>query len=199
MDDARKYLRKVDPVMKRLIEIHGACRIGSGKSETLFHSLASAIIAQQLSVKAADTIQRRVMKLVSKPLTPKDYLSTDPDALRAAGLSGSKSAYIRNLAEAVENGLSKSKLRHLDDAAVVKELTTIKGIGQWTAEMYLMFGLHRPDVVSFGDAGLQRAARELYNKGKPKAGLFEQVSELWKPYRSTACWYLWRSLANKPL
>jgi len=194
-----RHLSKADPVMRRLIREHGACPIAKRNTGTLFHSLASAIIAQQLSVKAADTIQKRVMQLVSNPLTPRAYLATEPDALRSAGLSRSKALYIRNLAEAVENGLTKRTLQVLSDADAIKTLTSIKGIGQWTAEMYLIFGMHRPDVVSFGDAGLQRAARELYNNGKAKTGMLEQVSETWKPYRSTACWYLWRSLHNEPL
>ena len=187
---------KGDPVMKRLIKEHGPCRIHAVNG-SLFHHLASAIIAQQLSVKAADTIQSRVMKLTSNPLTPKHWLSADPEALRAAGLSKSKAAYIRNLAEAVDqNRISKRRLYAMGDDEAMLALTALKGIGPWTAEMYLIFGLQRLDVLSLGDAGLQRAARRLYNHGKPKDGLLETVSETWRPYRSVASWYLWQSLGE---
>lgn len=169
------------------------------KSAPMFHDLASAIIAQQLSSKAADTIQGRVMKLTSRPMSPKRFLETDIEELRGAGLSRAKVSYIRNVAEAVLGGLTKNKLLHLDDAEALKKLTGIKGIGCWTAEMYLIFGLKRPDIMSLGDAGLQRAARVLYNKGKPKDGLLEKVSAKWEPYRSIASWYLWKSLSNEPL
>ncbi|MCF7817444.1 MAG: hypothetical protein K9M54_06150 [Kiritimatiellales bacterium] len=183
--------------MDRLIQRHGPCRISESGGSTLFHSLASAIIAQQLSTKAADTIQGRVMRLVSKPLSPKRYLETNEEELRAAGLSKAKASYVRNLAAAInQEGLSKRKLQFLDDAQVMERLTMIKGIGTWTAEMYLIFGLKRLDVMSLGDAGLQRAARQLYNHGEPQEGLLTRVSEKWKPYRSVASWYLWKSLSN---
>ena len=190
---AENHLSTADPIMKRLIAEHGPCEL-EGSRHSLFHSLASAVIAQQLSVKAAATIQGRVMKLTSKPMMPKHFLSAKPEDVRSAGLSRSKDAYIRNIARAiVDDGLSKRKLQGMDDAQVIHELTTIKGIGQWTAEMYLMFGLRRLDVVSLGDVGLQRAARELYNNGKPKEHLLSGISETWKPYRTIACWYLWKS------
>lgn len=194
---AEAHLRKADSVLSCLIQQHGPCRIFEPVNHSLFHNLASAIIAQQLSVKAADTIRKRVMKLVSKPLTPRAYLSADQDALRAAGLSKSKMLYIGNLAEAVEAGLSKRKLMGMTDADVINSLTAIKGIGVWTAEMYLIFGLKRLDILSLGDAGLQRAARKLYNDGQSKADLLELVSEKWEPYCSVASWYLWKSLENK--
>jgi DNA-3-methyladenine glycosylase II len=191
--NAERFLGKVDPVMERLIKQYGPCRIHETK-HTLFHSLASAVIGQQLSVKAADTIQRRVMKLTSRPLTPKSYLAVTEEAVQAAGLSRSKATYIRNIAIAIlEDGLSKRKLQRLDDEQVKRELTAIKGIGSWTAEMYLMFGLKRLDVVSLGDMGLQRAACLLYNNGEPQEHLLARVSETWKPYRTIACWYLWEA------
>jgi DNA-3-methyladenine glycosylase II len=181
--------------MARLIERYGPCPVRcSGKS--MFHNLASAIIAQQLSVKAAETIQGRVMKLTSKPLAPGRFLSVEIETLRLAGLSKSKATYIRNLAMAMEGGLSKSTLLRMEDPDAITALTAVKGIGQWTAEMYLIFGLGRLDVVSLGDAGLQRAAREFYNNGKASDGLLARISENWKPYRSIACWYLWQSLGN---
>ncbi|WP_168442434.1 DNA-3-methyladenine glycosylase family protein [Pontiella desulfatans] len=188
-----RALAKADPVMGRLIKRHGPCPIHD-TSGTMFHHLASAIIAQQLSVKAAATIQERVMKLTAKPMSPAKFLLVEVDGLRAAGLSKQKVSYIRNLAEAMEQGLSKGRLQRMSDDEAMSALTAVKGIGQWTAEMYLMFGLRRLDVVSLGDAGLQRAARMLYNGGEAEPGLLARVSENWKPYRSIACWYLWQSL-----
>lgn len=127
-------------------------------------------------------------------MTPKRFLATEPEDVRSAGLSKSKDAYIRNIARAiVDDGLSKRKLQRLDDLQVIHELTAIKGIGKWTAEMYLMFGLRRLDVVSLGDVGLQRATRILYNNGEMDELLLARVSSAWKPYRTIACWYLWKS------
>jgi DNA-3-methyladenine glycosylase II len=191
--EAEKHLKKADPVMAKLIRKHGPCPIAESKTGTLFHMLSTAIIAQQLSVKAAATIEGRVMKLCSNPLTPKSIDAVSDDQLREAGLSRSKAAYIRNIAKACENGLSKRKLQNMDDTEAIKALVAVKGIGQWTAEMYLIFGLKRPDILSLGDAGLQRAARNLYNKEKTKDGLLEKVAERWRPYRSVASWYLWKS------
>ena len=193
---AERHLRKADQVMDRLIKLHGPCRLWE-PSGTLFHSLASAIISQQLSNHAAFTIQCRVMKLTSNPLTPKRFLAVDQSDILSAGLSRAKAAYIRNLAVAVDqHGISKRKLQNLDDAQVLDQLTAIKGIGIWTAEMYLIFGLKRLDVVSLGDAGLQRAARHLYSNGEQQDDLLARVSEKWKPYRSVASWYLWAFLDN---
>jgi len=183
--------------MARLIKEHGPCSMWTTKEASLFHSLASAIIGQQLSVKAADTIQQRVMQAASNPLTPNSYLGADEERLRSAGLSKPKISYIRNLAEAIGNGLSKRRLQVLADADAVARLTAVKGIGAWTAEMYLIFGLKRMDVLSLGDAGLQRAARILYNHGQPREGLLMQIGEAWRPYRSVASWHLWRSLKNE--
>lgn len=193
---AEQHLRKADPVMDRLIGKHGPCSMWESRESSLFHSLASAIIAQQLSVKVADTIQRRVMQLTSRPLSPGAFMSAKDEELRAAGLSRQKISYIRNLAEAE---LSKRRLQGMDDIEALAELTAVKGIGQWTAEMYLIFGLKRPDIISLGDAGLQRAARVHYNQGKAKDGLLLRISEKWKPYRSVASWHLWKSLDNEPI
>lgn len=190
---ADRHLAASDPVMARLIKRNGPCRMSISTS-SLFHSLAMAIIAQQLSTRAADTIQARVMRLVSRPLTPKRFAAASPDALRQAGLSKQKAGYIRNLAEAVEAGLSKAKLKRMDDREAIGVLTAVKGVGRWTAEMYLIFGLGRPDVLSLGDAGLQRAAREFYNDGTPEEGLLARVGENWRPCRSVASWHLWTGL-----
>ncbi len=194
---AERHLAIADPVMARLIKKHGPCGIHVSNG-TLFHHLASAIIAQQLSVKAADTIQSRVMRLASRPLTPRSWLAADVEQLRAAGLSKQKESYIRSLAETVDQKhISKQRLRHMEDAEVMASLTALKGIGPWTAEMYMIFGLQRLDVMSLGDAGLQRAARNLYNGGTARDGLLETVSQTWKPYRSVASWYLWMSLGEQ--
>jgi DNA-3-methyladenine glycosylase II len=191
---AETHLSHEDAVMRRLIRHHGPCSLRAS-GESLFHHLASAVISQQLSVQAASTIQGRVMKLTSRPLRPQRFLDTDVEAVRAAGLSGSKVKYIRNIADAIIEGrISKRKLQHMDDQQVKYVLTSIKGIGSWTAEMVLMFGLNRLDIVSLGDAGLQRAARQLYNDGEADDDLLRHISESWKPYRTIACWYLWKAI-----
>lgn len=136
------------------------------------------------------------MKVTSNPLKPGIFLSAEKDLLRSAGLSGSKIIYIRNLAEAIEDGLSKRSLQRLDDTDAINRLTAVNGIGLWTAEMYLIFGLKRIDVLSLGDAGLKRAARILYNNGRRRDGLLLKIGESWRPYRSAASWYLWQSLNN---
>lgn len=182
--------------MGRLIKKHGPSQMWASKDTSLFHNLTSAIIAQQFSVKAADTIQRRVMQATSNPLRPAIYLAAEEEQLRLAGLSQSKISYIRNLAEAIGKGLSKQSLKGMNDADAIGRLSAVKGIGAWTAEMYLIFGLKRLDVLSLGDAGLQRAARNLYNQGEPQEGLLARVGARWKPYRSVASWYLWKSLEN---
>ena len=190
--DADHHLSKADPVMKRLIKLHGPYKVIESPG-SMFHHLASAISSQQLSIKAAATIQRRVMELTSNPLSPKSYMKVGLEEVRSAGLSKSKASYIQNIAVAIEKKqLSKAMLKAMEDTEVKKRLIAIKGIGAWTAEMYLMFGLNRLDIVSLGDAGLQRAARQLYNKGKPREDLLARISENWKPYRTVACWYLWQ-------
>ena len=191
---AERHLAGTDPIMKRLIVRHGHCPIAEREFQP-FHMLANSIISQQLSTKAAATIKGRVGALVGVPFQITKVLSTDPAQLRGAGLSEAKARYIRELAAHVHDGrLNFEKLMALNDEAVIDKLVIVPGIGRWTAEMFLIFGLKRLDVLAVGDAGLQRAALNLYGKKSKSQTILPRVAETWRPYRSIAAWYLWRSL-----
>lgn len=163
-----------------------------------FHSLVRAVISQQLSTKAADTIEARVFKLLGgeAALTPASLLAADQDALRAAGLSWPKISYLRDLATHVVDGrLDLHGLKHKTDAEIIEAITAVKGFGVWSAEMFLMFCLHRPDVFPVGDLGIVKGVQLLTGmKVRPKPRTMARVAEAWKPHRSVASWYLWRLL-----
>jgi len=191
---AERHLAKADPIMKQLIARHGRCSIAERDLQP-FHMLANSIISQQLSTKAAATIKQRVGALVGVPFQIDKVLSIAPSKLRGAGLSHAKTRYIRALAAHVDAGkLDFDEIISLEDEAVIERLVLVPGIGRWTAEMFLLFGLRRMDVLAQGDAGLQRAAQNLYGKKRPSKNLLLRVAENWRPYRSIASWYLWRSL-----
>jgi DNA-3-methyladenine glycosylase II len=191
---AERHLAEADPIMQRLIVRHGHCPIAEREFQP-FHMLANSIISQQLSTKAAATIKVRVGALVGVPFRISEVLATAPERLREAGLSAAKTRYIRELAAHVNDGrLDFDAIITLDDESVVEKLVIVPGIGRWTAEMFLLFGLKRMDVLALGDAGLQRAARNLYGTKRKSATLLPRVAENWRPYRSVASWYLWRSL-----
>ncbi|MGZ8477042.1 MAG: DNA-3-methyladenine glycosylase family protein [Candidatus Binatia bacterium] len=191
---AERHLAKADPIMKRLIAKHGHCPIAAREFQP-FHMLANSIISQQLSTKAAASIKVRVGALVGVPFQIAKVLSIAPAELRGAGLSGAKTRYIGELAAHVSDGrLDFEEILFLSDEAAIEKLVIVPGIGRWTAEMFLLFGLKRLDVLAIGDAGLQRAARNLYGKKRSSATLLPRVAESWRPYRSIASWYLWRSL-----
>jgi DNA-3-methyladenine glycosylase II len=193
---AERHLAKADPIMKRLIAKHGHCPIAEREFQP-FHMLANSIISQQLSTKAAATIKQRVGELVGVPFQTSKVLSIAPEKLRGVGLSQAKTRYIRELAAHVNDGrLDFEAIIALDDEAVIEKLIIVPGIGRWTAEMFLLFGLKRLDVLAVGDAGLQRAARILYGKKRKSETLLPRVAEIWRPYRSIASWYLWRSLES---
>jgi DNA-3-methyladenine glycosylase II len=166
-----------------------------------FEALARAIVGQQLSTKAARSIWERVVETLGGTATPAAFASADPDALRAAGLSNSKVAYLRDLAEHVASGeLDLARLAELSDEDVVADLIEIKGIGRWTAEMFLIFHLARPDVISTGDLGIRRAAQLAYGLEElPGPTDLERIAEPWRPHRTLGCLYLWRSLHNTPV
>jgi DNA-3-methyladenine glycosylase II len=196
---AERYLARTDPIMKQLIERHGHCPIAEREFQP-FHTLANSIISQQLSAKAAATIKVRVGALVGVPFQINKVLSATRENLRGAGLSEAKARYIRELAAHVSDGrLDFKEIVCLDDEAVIEKLIMVPGIGRWTAEMFLLFGLKRLDVIAVGDAGLQRAARKLYGKKRKSSTLLSRVAEKWRPYRSIASWYLWRSLEAQSL
>ena len=180
--------------MAKLIRTHGPCTLAKRPFD-LFHTLVVSIISQQLSAKASDSIERRIAECIPYPFNAEDMVCVPPERLREAGLSTRKVAYIQGLAERVNAGsLTYEALSGKDDGEVMAALMEIPGIGRWTAEMFLIFGLKRPDVLALGDAGLQRAAKMLYPKASSNGNALEKVSERWKPYRSVASWYLWRHI-----
>lgn len=188
-----------DPILNNLHKKYGLPTNFKDRSEFLYEELVESIISQQLSGKAADTIFKRFLALYknSKFPTPEELLKTDVEKLRGAGMSYGKTGYIKNIAEAFVKGqLDAKKLQKMSDAEIITELTKIKGVGKWTAEMTLMFTFKREDVFSLGDAGLRRAIKNLYNLDKDADIL--KLTKTWKPKRSFASWYLWRSLENRP-
>jgi DNA-3-methyladenine glycosylase II len=197
MRKAINHLSKADPVLRAIIERVGACRIEYGPPE--FHSLAESIVYQQLNGNAAFTIFKRFATLAGDPVTPNGILKLTEQQMRSAGLSKQKSSYLRDMAERAARGeLDFSKLHELTDEDVIKHLTQVKGVGQWTAQMFLMFTLKRPNVLPTGDFGVQMAIKKHYKKRKlPKPVTMERIAKPWEPYRSFACWYLWRSLDPK--
>ena len=162
-----------------------------------------SIAGQQLSVLAARAIWRKLIeRFDGRTPTPQEILADDPDALRAAaGFSRAKVAYLRSLAEHVLAGeLELDRLAELPDEEVIRELTAVKGIGEWTAHMFLIFTLHRPDVLPTGDLGVRNAVQRAYGlEAPPKPTEMQALAEPWRPYRTRACLYLWRSLANQPV
>jgi DNA-3-methyladenine glycosylase II len=199
MRKAIAHLKKCDPVLRAIIERVGPCRIDYGPPE--FHSLAEAIVYQQLNGKAAVTIFKRFAALAGDPLTAEGILKLSDTDLRSVGLSKQKSAYLKDLAAKTAAGLLDfSRLLDLPDAEVIEHLTQVKGVGVWTAQMFLMFTLKRPDILPTGDYGVQAAIKKHYRKRKlPKAKVMEKIARPWSPYRSIACWYLWKSLDIKTL
>jgi DNA-3-methyladenine glycosylase II len=196
---ARRLLARRDPVLRDLMRAHGPCGLASAQHTDPFRALVSAIISQQLSTRAAATIKARLDTLVGAPLSPKRLAAIPDEALRGVGLSRQKVAYIRDLSDRVATGaVALDALDHMSDDAVVEALTSVKGIGRWTAEMFLMFRLHRPDVLPVGDLGIVNAIKKVYGIRKPTPARLMKLGEQWRPYRSVACWYLWASLDNKP-
>lgn len=199
MRKAVNHLKKSDPVLRAIIERVGPCRMEFGTPE--FSSLAEAIVYQQLNGKAAVTIFNRFAALAGEPLTPEGILKLTDAQLRSVGLSKQKSAYLKDLAAKTASGLLDfESLPDLTDEEVIQHLTQVKGIGVWTAHMFLMFSLRRPNVLPTGDYGVQVAMRKHYKKRKlPKPKDMEKIAKAWAPYRSVACWYMWRSLDIKTL
>ncbi len=196
---AIRQLKECDPVLAAIIERVGACRISYGNPT--FHALAEAILYQQLNGKAAETIFNRFTALAGDPLTPQGILTLSDAEMRGVGLSRQKTAYLRDLAGKTLAGLLEfERLPELPDQEVIAHLTQVKGIGVWTAHMFLMFSLRRPDILPTGDYGVQAAIKKHYKKRKwPKPAVIEKIARPWSPYRSIACWYLWKSLDLKTL
>jgi DNA-3-methyladenine glycosylase II len=188
-----------DPVIQKVVSEQGVLQ-PIVLTENLFVDIVSSIVSQQLSVKAADTIWKRFELLFpDKKVTPEFVLTLSDQTIRDVGCSFSKIKYMKGLARMViDNELDLQGLVHMSDEEVITELTRVKGIGKWTAEMILIFSLARPDVFSLGDLGLRNAVSKLYNVDRDDVKRIEEISLIWKPMRSTASRYLWRSLDNKP-
>ena len=199
MRKAINHLKKSDPVLAAIIEKIGPCRMQFG--EPTFHSLAEAILYQQLNGKAAVTIFNRFTALAGDPLTPEGILKLTDTQMRGVGLSKQKTSYLRDLSEKTKAGLLEfERLPKLSEQEVIEHLTQVKGIGVWTAHMFLMFTLRRPDILPTGDYGVQAAIKKHYGKRKwPKSAVMEKIAKPWAPYRSIACWYLWKSLDVKTM
>ena len=174
-----------------------------GRPPDVYGALLRSITGQQLSVKAAQAIYGRLVdRFGGRPPSPEQLLADDPDELRtAAGLSRAKTASLRSLAEHVIDGrLRLDALEELPDEEVIAELVAVKGIGEWTAHMYLMFTLNRPDVLPTGDQGIKNAVMTAYGlDAVPTPDAMTEIAEPWRPHRTRACLYLWRSLDNEPI
>jgi DNA-3-methyladenine glycosylase II len=198
---ARRLLMRRDPVLAAVIKRHGPCGLAAAQRPDHFAALVRAITGQQLSTKAAATIYARLAALMpgGHP-TPQAFAAVTDDELRGVGMSRQKSSYFRDLCEKVSCGaLPLDSLDAMDDEAVIAALTQVKGIGRWSAEMFLIFRLHRPDVLPVDDLGIVNAVKSVYKlRKKPTADRLRKIGEAWRPYRSVASWYLWRSLDNEP-
>lgn len=183
-----------DPRLAEVIRRTGRLRPDFGRREP-FEAMVRAVISQQLSTKAADTIRRRVMALMPA-LSPAALLAVPLADLRAAGLSGQKVSYLRDLSERVLDGrLDLHSLARMTDAEVIDVIVAVKGFGVWSAQMFLMFSLHRPDVLPTGDLGIVKGMQIVLGmKRRPSIRTMERAARAWQPYRSVACWYLWRTL-----
>jgi DNA-3-methyladenine glycosylase II len=189
-----QHLRK-DPVLAGIIARVGPCAMQF--REPTFETLVRSIVYQQLSGKVASVIFKRLHEAAGEEhLTPAGIMRMRPERMRRVGLSGQKTLYIRELAKHSRRGkIVFETLPEMDDAEVIAHLTQVKGIGVWTAQMFLMFALRRPDILPVSDLGIRSAMRKAYGlKELPKPGEMEKIAAAWKPHTTIACWYLWRSL-----
>ena len=199
---ACRLLARRDPVLRDLMRRHGRCGLAERQHADPFKALVHAIISQQLSTKAAATIAGRFGALFgSRFPSPRHVEAAGDEQLRGVGLSVQKIGYLRDLSRRIRGGsLRLDAVGQMDDEAVIEALTQVKGIGRWTAEMFLMFRLHRPDVLPVGDLGIVKAVQRNYRLRKtPTADRIVAIGECWRPFRSVACWYLWASLDNAPV
>jgi 3-methyladenine DNA glycosylase/8-oxoguanine DNA glycosylase len=194
-----RFLKRCDPVLARIIESVGPYRMQLRTEGTHFQALTRSIVFQQLSGKAAGTILSRFNALYpNNSPTPEALLATSEDTLRSVGLSRQKIAYMRDLSQKVVSGeLPLDEVEQMSDDDLIKHLVQVKGIGRWTAQMFLMFRLGRPDVLPELDLGIQNAIKKAYRKRKrPSPKDVTKIGAKWRPHASVACWYLWRSLEN---
>lgn len=191
---AEKHLSRYDPILKKIIKQVGKCTLK--RSDDYFGVLVRSIISQQISTQAAKTIFRKLQETFApQPLHPHLILEASEDSLKAAGLSASKQRYLRDLSEKLESKtLVLDDVPELDDEAVIQRLLPVKGIGRWTAEMFLMFALGRPDVLPVADLGIIVGVQREYGlKTKPEKEELLEIAEPWRPYRTVGSWYIWRT------
>jgi len=198
VDDAIRYLKQKDKHLGRVIDRIGPIEPRRHKGSG-FQALVSIIVGQQLSGKAAQSIFARLLQATGgRTIKPESLAKLTDKQLRAAGLSNAKVRSVRDLLRCIDEGLLKvNRLTKMSDEEVFEAVTQVKGLGPWSAQMYLMFSLGRPDVFSAGDLGLRKAIVNIYGVDAEAAD-FEGIAQRWRPYRTVACWYLWRSLANEP-
>ncbi len=202
LKQAVTHLSNHDPYLAKVIAQTGPCTIEPHSN--YYQELVESIIGQQLSVKAASTIRQRFLNLFGGTVPmPQDILARSIDELRAVGLSRAKSLYVQDLALHIMDGrLEINKLPELSNKEVISELTAVKGIGEWTAHMFLMFSLGRLDVLAIGDLGVRNGIQRLYKlPAVPDAAGVQKIAAQyqWHPYETVACWYIWKSLDNEPL
>jgi DNA-3-methyladenine glycosylase II len=199
---ARLVLMRRDPILGAAIKRIGACGLAERQRKDHLTALVGAIVSQQLSTAAAATIFGRFVALFPESRIPhaEAIRTLEDSALRGVGFSGQKVGYLRDLCARIADGrLRLDELEALDDELVIERLTSVKGFGRWTAEMFLMFRLHRPDVLPAGDLGIVNAVQRLYRMRKrPDPKRILKLGEAWRPYRSVASWYLWQTLKNEP-
>jgi DNA-3-methyladenine glycosylase II len=201
-DRARRLLMRRDPVLATAIKRIGPCLMADRQRKDHLTALVGAIVSQQLSTKAAATIFGRFVGLFPDGQLSAEAIAVQSDpALRGVGLSSQKVGYLRDLSARILDGrLDLGALDALPDEEVIERLIAVKGFGRWTAEMFLMFRLHRPDVLPVGDLGIVNAIQRLYRlRKRPDAKRIVRLGEAWKPYRSVASWYLWQTLRNEPV
>ena len=198
---ARRHLMRRDPILGAAIKKIGACGMADRQRKDHLSALVGSIVSQQLSTKAAATIFGRVLALFPDSQIPhaEAIAAHSDEVLRGVGLSGQKVGYLRDLSARIVDGrLQLDELESLPDEAVIERLVAVKGFGRWTAEMFLMFRLHRPDVLPAGDLGIVVAIQRLYKlRKRPEPKRVLKIGEAWKPYRSVASWYLWQSLKSQ--
>ena len=193
---ASMHLKRVDPVLAKIIAAVGPCRLEVDRGGGHFASLAEAILYQQITGKAAASIHRRLCALVGrKHPRPQDILAATDEQLREVGLSRQKIRYLRDLSAKARDGLPLARVGRLPDEEVITTLTAVMGIGRWTAEIFLMFRLGRLDVLPVDDYGVRKAMQRAYRmRALPKADRMRRMAEAWSPYRTVASWYLWKSI-----
>lgn len=193
-EEIQKYLRNTDPILGALIDRVGP--VDASLTEDYFASLASAIVGQQLSNRVAEVLWDRLLAYCAGSVTPEKLAAGETEDLRGLGLSYSKVSYLKALsAHVLEGSLALARFREMEDGEIIRQLTQVKGIGPWTAEMFLIFSLGREDVYSMGDGGLLRAVQTLYGlEAAPTRQVLEEIAGRWSPYRTYASLYLWKAL-----